>query len=98
MPFLLQSPGKFTIQIKVKPNSQATTIYDVDEDNIYIAINEVPSKDKANKELIKFIALLTGIAKININIIRGKASHNKVIEIRTEMEYDEILSLLKGNY
>ncbi len=74
------------LHIKVTPNSSQTKISGkfLDEKNQeYIKINlaAVPEDNKANEELIKFLAKLLKISKSKIEIIRGETSRMKVVKV-----------------
>jgi uncharacterized protein len=71
---------KYTIRII--PKSSQTKIIEEKDDFLKIKLKAAPEKGKANAELIKFLAKHFKTAKSNINIIKGKTSKNKVIEIK----------------
>jgi len=70
---------KYTI--KVIPKSSQTEIINEKDDFLKIKLKAIPEKGKANTELIKFLAKHFKTTKSNINIIKGKTSRNKIIEI-----------------
>ncbi|MBP7709650.1 MAG: DUF167 domain-containing protein [Rickettsiales bacterium] len=76
--------------IKVTPNSSQTKISGkfLDEKNQeYIKINlaAVPEDNKANEELIKFLAKTLKISKSKIEIIRGETSRIKVVKVEGDI-------------
>ncbi|MBW2963709.1 DUF167 domain-containing protein [Candidatus Woesearchaeota archaeon] len=66
------------LKVKVTPNSSKTEIKSIENNLVKININAPPEKDKANKELIKF---LKKQFKLSVKIKTGKTSREKVLEI-----------------
>ena len=78
----LQQDGELYLKIKVHPNSPTTEIKEILEDeSIKINISAVPERNRANLELIKFLAKEFNVDKNNISIISGKAERVKLIKI-----------------
>ena len=70
------------LRIKVRPNAGKTEIKEILEDKtIKINILAPPVKNKANTELIKFLAWEFNISKNNIRIISGRNNSLKLIKI-----------------
>ncbi len=72
--------GNILITTYVKPNSKKNEIY-IMNDDIYIRIQAVPEKGKANKEIIKFLAKIFDLKHNNITLIHGTTSTIKTFEI-----------------
>ena len=64
------------IEIKVIPNSAVEGI--IEAEPLTIRVKEPPTKDKANKAVIK---LLSRYFNTNVRIISGAKSRRKIIEI-----------------
>lgn len=71
---------KNKIYISVKPNAKKTEILSFDAENkiVKIAVAAAPDKDKANKELLKFISREL---KKKVAFVSGLRSKEKVLEI-----------------
>jgi uncharacterized protein len=69
------------ISFKVQPNAGHNQVIDLVNGVWKIKIAAPPDKGKANKELVDFLSELLEVKKDQINILRGHASHNKVVEI-----------------
>lgn len=82
------------LAIKVKTNSTQTEIRDVDSDFIYVSVAAVPDKEKANKELVKFVSKLFGVSRELISIVSGQHSSTKTVQIRKSMELPMIQDIL----
>ena len=69
-----------TFTVNVKPNSSKNEIVDFDKENktLIVKIAAVPEKDKANKELIKF---LSKELKKKVKLVKGLKSRKKIIEL-----------------
>ena len=69
-----------TFTVNVKPNSSKNEIVDFDKENkiLTVRIAAPPEKDKANKELIKF---LSKKFKKRVKIVKGLKSRKKIISL-----------------
>jgi uncharacterized protein (TIGR00251 family) len=66
------------LKVKVTPNSSKTEIKYVEDNFVKINLKAPPEKDKANKELIRFLKKEFGL-KVRIKF--GKSSREKILEI-----------------
>lgn len=69
------------ILVKVKPNARLSRIEKAAENNYLVWVKEKPVEDKANKAAIKILAGYFNISQSRINLLKGKASREKVFEI-----------------
>jgi uncharacterized protein len=69
------------IMIKVQPNAGRNEIIGLAEGVWKIKIGAPPDKGKANKALLDFLSRVLNIRKDSLILLRGQASHNKVIEV-----------------
>ena len=86
---------KERIKLLVKPGASSNSIEGIYKDRIKIKIKAIPEKGKANKELISFIAEKLGIPKSSVNIILGKNSNLKEIEVKKDKNKNIASILLK---
>lgn len=78
-----KNAGKITLSVKVIPKSARTEIVGkMTDGTIKIRVAAVPEKNKANTELIKFLAKTFGVDKTRIRILSGETGHKKLIEIK----------------
>ncbi|MCX8093555.1 MAG: DUF167 domain-containing protein [Candidatus Goldbacteria bacterium] len=70
------------LKIRVIPNSKENCIKEIIGDTLKIKINAPPKENKANNELICFLAEVLHIKKSDIEIIKGLKSREKLIEIK----------------
>lgn len=78
----IQIPENGYLRIKVTPKSSKTEIGEILADGtIKIRIKAAPEKNKANKELIKFLSNEMYVPQENISIIAGKSDRLKLVKI-----------------
>ncbi len=76
------------LKLIVKPGSRKNEIVGIFNDRIKIKIKSEPQEGKANKELIKYLALVLKIPKLLITIIKGEFSREKDVLIENaEINY-----------
>ena len=83
------------ISVKVLPNAGRNEIVGLANDVWRIKVAAPPDKGKANKELTEFLSEVLGTRKDAIELIKGQASHNKLLCItgKTLEEVNHILAL-----
>ena len=82
------------LEIKVTPQSSKNEVLRWEENRLVVKIQGAPEKGKVNENLINFLAKILGIAKSRIEIISGKTSRFKKLNIQgmSLEEMKEILS------
>lgn len=71
---------KIYLNLTIIPNAKKNEVIGFIEDkSLKIKISSPPENNKANKELIKFLAKKLKISKNQIQIIKGKKSKKKTI-------------------
>ena len=79
---LLSGEKENILKVRISPSAKVSKVLGViDGDTLKVAIAAAPEKNKANKELIKFLSLTFNVAKSSLLIIQGGTSRNKKIEI-----------------
>ena len=84
-----------SIKFLVKPNSSKNSISGVYGDMIKVKICASPEKGKANKELLEYLSTILKIPKIDIDIIRGRFSNIKEIQIKNKSKEYIFSELIK---
>jgi uncharacterized protein (TIGR00251 family) len=70
------------IKVHIIPHAQKNEIVGRSSvDEFRIKIQSPPVDGAANKELIKFLAGVTGVSKSKVSIMSGLKSRNKIVEI-----------------
>ena len=77
------------LKLTIQPNSPKTQLGGYLGDTLKIKISAPPTKDKANKELIKFLSKLF---KTEVIITKGHKSKHKTIFIKEDTQVNEIIS------
>jgi uncharacterized protein len=75
-------PGSFYFTCAVKPNARDDRI-DCEGNQWILSISSPPVKGKANADIINFLSHKLGIAKNQIQLIKGEISHLKTFYITT---------------
>lgn len=79
----LYNKGEIYLRIKVNPNSPQNIVRNIlEDDTIKIDISAPPEKNKANKELTKFLGEIFNATKNQITILSGKNERLKLIKIK----------------
>jgi len=69
------------VYLKVQPSSSKRELVFRDDGTVKAYLNSAPENNKANKELVKYLAEILGISKSSVKIIKGHKTKNKVVEI-----------------
>jgi uncharacterized protein (TIGR00251 family) len=69
------------LSVKVVPNASRNEIAGSSGGVWRIKIAAPPDKGKANKELVGFLSNCLGVKKSALNIVRGHASHSKLLSV-----------------
>ncbi|MBA4320618.1 MAG: hypothetical protein C0412_19665 [Flavobacterium sp.] len=80
---ILLNKGEVYLRVKVRPNAVKTCVKEVMADEtIKIDLSAMPVKNKANKELIKFLAQQFDTDVNNVRIISGATDRMKLVKIK----------------
>ncbi|MBL7142558.1 MAG: DUF167 domain-containing protein [Candidatus Pacebacteria bacterium] len=69
------------IFVRAKPSAREEKIEKIDEINFIVSVIEPPRDGKANKAIIKVIAVYFKVSPSCVNLISGFSSKQKVFEI-----------------
>jgi uncharacterized protein len=83
------------LEVKVHPNAARSEVTGLSGGILHVKIAAPPEKGKANRELIDFLSGALGVKKSSVLIVKGSASHNKLISIE-DMTPGEIIKKLTG--
>lgn len=88
LPFKLNNNFELLLFIKLKPNSTETKfirfLQEETKNYLLISVNVKPIDNKANNELMMFLAKLLKIPKTDISLIKGVKSSYKTVVIKSE--------------
>jgi len=69
------------VSVKVQPKASKNDVIDNKDGSFKVYLKSAPTDGKANKELIALLADYFKVKKQGINIITGKTSRKKIVEI-----------------
>lgn len=69
------------IHVRVQPRSFRRTI-EIEGEKLRVRLKSPPIDNKANEELVEFVAEELGVKKSSVTIIKGLSSREKVLLIR----------------
>lgn len=69
------------IYVSVKPKAREEKVEKLDETHYKVSVAEPPIDGKANKAVLRALAEYFGVAKINIALVSGAGSREKVFDI-----------------
>ena len=88
-------PEGLIIKLRIVPNSSKNDIV-LEDEFIKVKVTAQPIENKANKALIEYLAKTFRVPKTSIELVKGDASKEKTIFIKTtdEVKRSEIVSKL----
>ena len=69
------------IFVKAKPNAFENKVLKIDDQNYVVSVTELPVQGRANRAIIEELSNYFSTNISNVNIISGRTSRNKIIEI-----------------
>ncbi len=69
------------IFVSVKPNARQEKIEKIDDTHYKVSVMKPPTEGKANKAVTDILSEFLGISKINITLVGGMTSREKVFDI-----------------
>ncbi len=69
------------IFVKAKPSAKEEKIEKISENSFVVSVKEPPVQGRANEAIIKALANYFNVSKLNVKIVSGWTSREKVIEI-----------------
>ena len=70
------------INVYVQPRAKKNAIVGLHGERLKIQIKAIPTDDKANEELSKFLAAYLNTAPTKVSVVSGQHSRNKLIRIK----------------
>ena len=74
------------LEIRVVPGAKRTRLLSEDGSRLRISVAAPPVENKANAELIRFLAELYSIPRSKIRIVRGARGRTKLVELAIPAE------------
>ena len=79
------------LRIIAKPNAKKTTLVNISEEGLQIAIHAKPHKGEANKKLIAYLAELLRVPKSHISLDAGENSKFKQVTVPLTANVEKFL-------
>ncbi len=91
---LQESQNAVTFNVRVIPRTKRNEIVGIENNAVKIRLTAPPVEGRANEALLKFLAHALGVARANVEIVRGESSRHKVVRVRgmTAARVNEILN------
>jgi len=83
-----------TINVKLKPRSSRCAIKVCGQKDVEVSVTSPPVDNRANEQLVEYLADVLNVAKTSLSIVKGGHSRNKVVSIESLGE-DEALEKLR---
>ncbi len=82
-PWLRTAPGRVILQVSARPGAGRCAVVRSDQQGLIVALKSPPQRDKANRELLDFLATTLQVPRSAITLARGARSRRKLLEIAT---------------
>jgi uncharacterized protein len=79
---LVEKDGAVRFEVHAKPRAKKSKIVGERGDAVEIALAAPPVDGAANEELVRFVSKVLGLAKRDVELVRGEASREKLVAIR----------------
>jgi uncharacterized protein (TIGR00251 family) len=80
--FLVATPKGVTVRVKVQPGAKKSEFAGVEGDELKIRVTAPAREGEANRECVRFLAKALGLARSDVEIVRGARSRHKVMLLR----------------
>jgi uncharacterized protein (TIGR00251 family) len=80
--YTLVAPGVVRIAIHAQPGASRTEIAGLHDNALKVRVAAPALEDRANAELVEFLAAQFGVPKRSVELLRGAKSRGKLFEIR----------------
>ena len=77
-----KAAGGFLLDIVVQPRASRPRIGPVRQDRLVVAVTSPPVDGEANRAVVEALSRAVGVARNQIEIVRGDGSRRKTVRIR----------------
>ncbi len=78
----------FRTALKVQPSASSRRIRFISDKTVKVYLNSPPEKGRANRELVKYLSGVLGVAKSSVRIVSGRTGKTKTLRIEGISEKD----------
>jgi uncharacterized protein (TIGR00251 family) len=79
---LREEGGGFLLDVLVQPRASRVRIGPVRQERLVVAVTSPPVEGEANRAVVDALARALGLAKSQIEIVRGDSSRRKTVRVR----------------
>ncbi len=79
---LREDQGGFLLDILVQPRASRVRVGPVRQDRLVVAVTSPPVDGEANRAVVDALSRATGVARSQVEIVRGDSSRRKTVRIR----------------
>jgi uncharacterized protein (TIGR00251 family) len=79
---LREDQGGFLVDIVVQPRASRVRVGPVRQDRLVVAVTSPPVDGEANRAVVDALSRAAGVARGNVEIVRGDSSRRKTVRIR----------------
>ena len=94
MSYCQQTSDGVLLHLRIQPGASRSEIAEIRENTLRIRLQSPALENRANQELIRFLAKQLGIKKAQIVLISGEKSRDKVVLV-TGLDHDMLMTTLK---
>ncbi|MDI6872958.1 MAG: DUF167 domain-containing protein [Actinomycetota bacterium] len=70
------------LDLRVRPGSSRSGAVEVREGRLVLAVHAAPEAGKANREALKILSGMLGVAASELELVRGASSRNKTVLLK----------------
>lgn len=78
---LLEKDGAVRFEVHAKPRAKKSRVVGERGDAVEIALAAAPVDGAANEELVRFVGEVLGLAKRDVELVRGTSSREKLVAV-----------------
>jgi uncharacterized protein len=79
---LREEAGALLVDVLVQPRAARTRIGPVRQERLVVAVTSPPVDGEANRAVVEALSRAVGVAKSQVEIVRGDSSRRKTVRIR----------------
>jgi uncharacterized protein (TIGR00251 family) len=90
-----EKEGKLLLPVRVQPGAASNQIVGAYDGALKIRLTASPQRNRANRQLLDFLAHTLNVPAQNLSLHRGRSSRSKMVEIQGLSE-QELIRLIRS--
>lgn len=78
---IIEDAGAVTFDVKVQPRASRERVVGMEGERLKIALTAPPVDGAANEALVRFLAAALGVARRDVEIVRGQTGRLKTVRV-----------------